>query len=228
MMTPMPQHRAIRTGSVIRWILVYGGYGPGTLMLVALIVIWYRGLIQESRVASLLAVAENASIQAQYDAYQYEPPLGLRKPAAPGTLSLILGGGQRNIGFDVRGDPPEYLAWLVPILGGHGFARVTDIRVNDERFSDADVDLLLAFPDLRAIDVSDTAITDVGLARLASLEQLVELNISRTKVSPSALRRLTHCRNLKELDISDTDADEQLAAELQQALPDCWIRQSPH
>ena len=183
---------------------------------------WSRGRAQQSRVAALLRF--EASVQAQYGAYKYHPPPTMRGTFDVSEIAIVLGRGQRVMGYSVVDDPPGYLGWIVPVVAERCFTRVTDIAIYDERFSDADVDLLLAFPGLRALDVSDAAITDDGLKGLATLKQLVMLNVSGTQVSASSLRHLAKCKELKELDISETDADDAIVEYLKRELPACWIR----
>jgi hypothetical protein len=222
----MPQLRTICVGNILRRVLIYGGYGLGALLFATLIAVWSRGKIQEAQVAALLAaMPEDASIYAEYGAYQYYPPPRTLGRDEDGTIlfALVHGSGQRVLGFCVVDNPPPYLEWLIPIFGEHCFTRITDIRVYSEQFLDQDVDLLLAFPDLRAVDLSNTAITDAGFLRLISRLKLVELDVSGTKVSADAMRRLADCKELKEIGLSDPADEEDVGDELRRALPDCLI-----
>lgn len=203
---------------------------PGRLFAVTLVVLlpsvcfWigWRAYWQRTRVTALLHF--DVSVEARYGAYIYEPPPSTSGTLDGGTFTIWLGRGQRARGFSVVDDLPQYLSWVPSVLGEHSFARVTDVTVRDAGFSDADVELLLGFPDLQAIDVSATAITDAGLIKLASLDRLVLLDVSDTRVSGESLRHLVDCHELKELDIRDTDADVHVVTLLAEALPDCWIR----
>ena len=178
-----------------------------------------RGQVRKARVNALLKF--DASIEARYGEYTYIPPPAVTS----GGTTLVLGGGQRLLGYYVSDEPSRLVGWVVPVLGKHCFARVTDIDVSyDDRFSDADVNLLLAFPDLRAINLSGTAVTDDGLAKLTAVEQLTVLDVSNTDVSPKSLRVLAKCKHLKELDISYTCADEEVVDYLKRQLPGCRIR----
>lgn len=189
--------------------------------------VWWRGAQQRARVSNLLQQVNEAAIFAQYRDYHYEPPPMMHGTYDGGEFDLVIRSGQRSHGFGVVDEPPPQLYCFVVLFGERCFTRVTDIDVSDsQNFVDADVHLLLAFPDLRVLDVSGTAITDVGLAQLASLERLVCLDISETSVSPESLRRLSRCKNLRELDMRSTKADEGVAAFLQAALPECWIMTS--
>lgn len=184
--------------------------------------LWMKGRHQQARVAPLLGF--DASIEAQYAPYEYEPPPSTTGTYPGGTITLILGRGQRIHGFSVRDEPPPHLAWVASVFNEHCFAPVTRITISDAEFSDADVDLLLGFPELREIDLSYTAISDAGLIKLAALDRLTLLNVSGTSVSAESLQTLKRCRELRELDVSDTAADEELIESLRHALPDCWIR----
>jgi hypothetical protein len=174
-------------------------------------------------VSELLRQFEDASIAAQYGEYHYKPPPMMHGKYEGGEFTIVLGRGQRIDG--VVDEPPAYLGWMVTLFGEHCFTDVTEIQIcDDRRFTDADVRLLLAFPELKVLDLSETAITDVGLTRLASLEGLVGLDVSGTNVSQKSLRRLSRCSKLRELDIRDTKADNRVAVYLKDSLPECWIR----
>lgn len=192
------------------------------IMLVLSVVLsfWRRGVQQQARVAELMRRYGSASIHAQYGEYRYEPP----------KMNWIYENGERKLlltlryrGFEIDDDPPRYLEWVIPFFGEDCFARVTDICLTDEEFSDADVELLLAFPDLKVVDVSYSSITDKGLIKLASIEGLVQINVEGTNVTAESLRRLSQCRNLREIDIRETHADDEVVAYLREALPECTI-----
>jgi hypothetical protein len=212
-----PSRRAFTVG---HWLIV-ASVGV-TLLGIACFVVpaWMRGNSQRARVAPLLRF--HASIEAQYAHYQYQPPPTV--PVDGTTIMLVLGRGQRVSGFSVQDEPAGWLAWVAPLFDEHCFAPVTSITILDEEFSDADVDLLLAFPEVREIDVSYTSIGDAGLVKLATLDELALLDVSGTRITSASLRSLSDCRQLRELDISDTGADEESVRSLQAALPDCWIR----
>jgi hypothetical protein len=179
-----------------------------------------RGRDMRARVAALDRF--EGSVQAQYGAYVYEPPLSTR--ATGGGLSLTFGRGQRVIGLSVMDEPTGLDAWLAPIAGEACLVSVTDVCILNPEFGNADVELLVGFPDLREIDVSDCAISDAGLIRLASIDRLTVLNVRGTRVSGRSLRELAGCRELRELDLRDTQADAERIQRLQEALPDCRIK----
>lgn len=202
--------------------IAFGGCLVLGLLLSTAFVFWRRGVEQQQHVDELLLRFGDAFVLARYDPSEFdEPPTVEDLEDGVITLKTVWGGGQHR--FRIDDQQPHYLAWVVPLLGEHCFARVTYIRLNDQKFSDADVDLVLGFPELRDLNISETAITDVGLTKIASLENLINLDVSGTRVSPKSLRHLSRCRRLRELNISDTNADEQSVDYLKKALPDCWI-----
>lgn len=140
------------------------------------------------------------------------------------TLTLIIGGGMRVLGYIVIDEPPPFLAWATPLFGEEVGAHVTEIEIFDERFSDKDVDLLLALPDLKALDLCETSITDEGLTKLAvSLDHLVKLDVYDTEITDRSIRLLSNCKQLRQLDLRETECSEDVAEDLQEALPDCLI-----
>lgn len=187
-----------------------------------LVPVWSRGRLQRAHVSALLRF--DASICAQYGTYAYTPPPSMLGSVDGDSFRIILGRGQKADGFSVVDEPSGYLSWIAPVFDDHCFAQVTEISVRDARFSDSDVDLLLAFPTVRAIDLSDTSITDSGVIKLATMEQLVLLDVSGTRLSDQSLLKLAHCGQLKEVDVRDTDVGEQAVKSLQAALPGCWVR----
>jgi len=201
----------------------------------------WRASAQHTTIEAILEF--DATVYAQYGEYEYQPPLKIpvREISNVGsadsdekevvvnpldfenTLTLVIGGGQRVVGYVVVDEPPEWIGWAIEMFGDDIGARVTGIYINDERFSDSDVDLLLEFPGLRELDLSDTKITDKGLTKLASLENLVNLDVSQTQVSGRSTRLLANCKGLRELDLSGTVDNAAVAEELQKQLSECWI-----
>lgn len=179
-----------------------------------------RGQIRRSRVEALLRF--EASIEAQYGEYEYRPPPMARASFFGGQLTFALGRGQRILDFAVIDDPPRSMAWIPAIFGEYCLTQATDIAIRDERFSDADVELLLPFAGLRALDLSDTAITDQGLRKLAALNQFELLDLRGTQVGNASLSALANFTQLKELALPAC-ADDETIASLQQQLPNCWI-----
>lgn len=197
------------------------------VILSVLAIVWIRGRSQSARVAALLRFG--ASIEARYGAYVYEPPPSMKGIFDGGSFQIVLGGGQRTVGVKVVDYPPEYIPpeyidWIVSAVGEHCFTRVSGVSIHDDRFSDKDIDLVLAFSDLREIDLSGTSISDAGARQLTSFDRLVVLDLSGTRVSRESLADFVRCRELKELNIRDTNADEAVITFLEQELPNCWIR----
>jgi hypothetical protein len=200
--------------------ILYGGYFLAFALLFCFCAtVMTRGQIRRSRVEALLRF--KASVEAQYGEYEHQPPPTMS--ASPNRISIEMGRGQRVIGFVVMDDPPRSIAWIPAIFGDYCLTHVTDIAICDERFSDADVELLLPFADLRALDLSDAAITDEGLAKLAPLHRLELLRLSGAQVTNASLRMLANFSQLKELELPEC-ADDETVAILQHELPNCSIR----
>ena len=125
--------------------------------------------------------------------------------------------------FLVIDEPSRGICWLVPIFGEHAFAHVTRVSLYDNKFTDDQTPLLLAFSELRELDVSRTALTDAGVRRLAALSRLVVLDVSGRPLSRETLRGFANCRELRELWIKDTGADAETVAFLKRELPACRI-----
>lgn len=87
----------------------------------------------------------------------------------------------------------------------------------------SNVELLLAFPDLREVDIAQSALTGAGIARLASQARLSRLKISEIEMPAESFRRLSECNELKELNIRHINADAQVVEYLKKALPKCRI-----
>lgn len=73
--------------------------------------------------------------------------------------------------------------------------------------TDASIETLGQFKNLRAIHLEGTAITGRTLSKLASLPQLTYLNLSATKVSSDALAPLKNMPNLRHLYVFNTPAE---------------------
>jgi hypothetical protein len=205
-----------------RWLLC----GAIVACLVGGILTWIGWRASARRATIDVILTFDASIGVRYREYEYEPPPMSEIRGDDGTIfgTLFFGGGQRVVGYLVIDEPPRFLAWATPLFGKGIGAHVTEIEIFDERFTDNDVDLLLAFPDLRELDLPGTGITDEGLTKLAaSLDQLVKLDVSATKVTGRSTRLLSNCKQLRELDLRETADSETVAEELQKQLTDCLI-----
>jgi len=203
--------------------LVISGYVGILLSAIAVIGVFrMRERSQRAHIAAILRF--DASVEGQFGAYEYQPTPTSRLELTSGDVVIAYPGGQRIKGYSVSDEPPRLIGWLLPILGEHSVAQITTVDVSDDRFSDEDVDLLYAFPDLRELNLSSTALSDEGLDKVTRFEELQVLDISATAVSGVALQKLSKLKGLKELNIEGIDADDEAIGSLKQALPACWIR----
>lgn len=179
-----------------------------------------RGALQKRAIDAILKY--DASVYALYGEYHRRWFIRVDRPS---DLPVILWTApqKRLRGYWVEDLPPKSIAWAVPMLGQRFATHVVEIVVHDRQFTDAEVDRLLVFPDVKVLDLAGTSITDAGLTKLASLEQLVELNLSHTQVTGRSTRLLDRCRDLQSLDLSGTEDSEVVAAELGRQLPHCSI-----
>ena len=204
------------------WWAMLGGAGMllcGLAVMAGLI--WNRGRIQQGKVQALERF--DASIHGNYGPYQYTSPIPPTAPAGATGMMLIPRGGQRVIGYSIMDEPAVPTACLAALLGEHCFTEVHDIHILSEQFSDADVPLLLAFPELRVVDLWGCPVTDAGVRQLLSLKHLMVLNVADIPLSKETLRQFAQCRELKELDIAGTGADEETLEYLRRSLPGCLI-----
>ncbi|MCR9234060.1 MAG: hypothetical protein NXI29_23920 [bacterium] len=179
---------------------------------------WIRNNRRQSDLSDLLKF--DAAISAHYGEYQFND----RLIDSGDGLILKIGRGQRVMGvISITDDPPLPLQWVKPVCGEYSFAKVSEIIINDSRFTDQDVGLLLTFPELKELVLSGTAITDEALNEIATLDQLLRLDLRDTQVTEKGLRKLVHCRKLRDLDITHTRASSRVKDYLEAQLPDCRI-----
>ena len=204
-----------------------------------------RGRIQQAKVDALEPFS--AFVYAHFGDYEYVPEVRVIQTSPPrswtetvlqrnddgseewvtvenyssGTITFV-GGGLRLPGFCVCDDPPRLIGWLVPLFGEHCFARVTSIEPL-ESFTDDDVPLVLAFPDLCELRLGHTELTDIGVRRLLSLEHLVVLDLWDRRLSEETLRLLPNCRQLRHLNLRGTRVRPEMLEYLQRSLPGCEI-----
>src|SRR5262249_49411465 len=79
--------------------------------------------------------------------------------------------------------------------------------------TDAGVETLSQFKNLRALHLEDTVITGRTLSKLSSLSQLTYLNLSATKVISDALIPLKSMRKLRLLYVFNTPAEPPSSAD---------------
>ena len=89
-----------------------------------------------------------------------------------------------------------------------GFAPfIVDAELGQTAVTDASVETLDQFKNLRALHLEGTAVSGRGLAKLSSLSQLTYLNLSGTKVTSEAVAPLKGMPNLRHLYLFNTPAE---------------------
>ena len=84
---------------------------------------------------------------------------------------------------------------------------IVEAELGRTAVSDAVVETLSQFKNLRALHLEGTALTGRTLAKLSSLSQLAYLNLSATKVTSDVLPPLKNMPNLRHLYLFNTPAD---------------------
>lgn len=84
---------------------------------------------------------------------------------------------------------------------------IVEAELGRTALTDASVETLVQFRNLRALHLEDTALTGRSLAKLTSLSQLTYLNLSATKVTSDALAPLKSMPNLRHLYLFNTPAE---------------------
>jgi len=84
---------------------------------------------------------------------------------------------------------------------------IVDAELGRTAVTDAGVETLVQFKNLRALHLEDTALTGRTLGKLSSLSQLTYLNLSETKVTNDALGPLKSMPNLRHLYLFNTPAE---------------------
>src|ERR1041385_2157750 len=90
---------------------------------------------------------------------------------------------------------------------------IVEAELGRTSVSDASIETLSQFKNLRALHLEDTAITGRTLSKLSSLAQLTYLNLSATKVGSDALPPLKSMPKLRHLYLFNTPAEPAAAAE---------------
>jgi hypothetical protein len=179
----------------------------------------FRAGRNRSIVHSLLK-PDGTSVFATYGDYRYTPP---QTVGGGDGLSLVLRGGQRVHGFSAVGEPSGIERMLVPVFGEHAFTEIYALYWEEPSVTDQDLLLLARVPNLRELHLSHAGISDAGLQAILRLRRLTVLDLSSTRLTRAGIAQLGACRSLRELDLSQTEVDDELAAELQAALPNCLI-----
>jgi uncharacterized membrane protein len=89
---------------------------------------------------------------------------------------------------------------------------IVEAELGRTAVSDACLETLSKFTNLRALHLENTAVTGQGMAKLSALSQLTYLNLSGTKVTSDALAPLKKMPNLRHIYLFDTPAESASAA----------------
>jgi hypothetical protein len=90
---------------------------------------------------------------------------------------------------------------------------IVEAELGRTAVTDASVETLSHFKNLRALHLEGTAVTGRTLAQLSSLSQLTYLNLSGTRVTSEAVAPLKGKPNLRHLYLFNTPAEPTSAAE---------------
>jgi hypothetical protein len=112
--------------------------------------------------------------------------------------------------------------FIARVMTTDGLVRDDTLVVNDQ-VTDADLEHLRAFPQLRELILDNSQITDAGLEHLKGLANLQTLSLVGTHVTDGGLERLGPLKGLTLLDLKDTAVTDEGVKKLQQSLPNCRI-----
>ena len=110
---------------------------------------------------------------------------------------------------------PEQAETIAAIerLGGHvkygDRQTVVEVALGGTQVSDAQLEKLSVFPELKTLSLFDSAIGDDGLAKLAPCRALETLYLGRTRVTDEGIKHLTQFQALKNVGLSDTRVSDQ-------------------
>ena len=88
--------------------------------------------------------------------------------------------------------------------------------------TDAGLEHLKGFTNIRWLSIDNTKITDAGLENLHT--NLLVLNLRNTQITDAGLERVKGFTNLRRLILLETQVTDEGVNKLQQALPNCEIR----
>lgn len=100
---------------------------------------------------------------------------------------------------------------------------IVEAELGRTAVSNASLDTLEKFTQLRALHLEGTGVTGDGLAKLSSLSQLTYLNLSETRVTKSAIAPLAAMKNLRHIYLYDTPAQTAPGADALQPI----VRNAP-
>jgi hypothetical protein len=81
---------------------------------------------------------------------------------------------------------------------------VVEVALGGTQVSDAQLEKLSVFPELKTLSLFDSAIGDEGLAKLGPCPALEILYVGRTRVTDAGLKQLTRFPTIKNIGLSDT------------------------
>jgi Leucine-rich repeat (LRR) protein len=104
-----------------------------------------------------------------------------------------------------------------------GLANLKWLAIFESEITDAGLVHLKGLTSLQTLELSGTKITDAGLLHLKGLTKLQKLTLFRIKITDAGLVHLKGMTNLKGLNLFGTKVTDAGVAELQKALPNCYI-----
>ena len=112
----------------------------------------------------------------------------------------------------------EHLSLLTPVA-----EQLSWLNLSKSKVSDAGLELLTKFTNLKRLHLENTGIGDVGLAHLKSLPNLEYLNLYGTNISDAGLQELTDLKKLKKIYLWRTKVTEEGIPQLRAAQPELEI-----
>lgn len=99
---------------------------------------------------------------------------------------------------------------------------IVDIDFNKMEITDADVQPLLALPNLEGISFWETSVTDRAIQLIAQLPKITRLNLCGTLVTDASVPTLV-AMSLNYIDVADTQLTAQGVKTLRERLPNAEI-----
>ncbi|MCM2370296.1 hypothetical protein [Aporhodopirellula aestuarii] len=99
---------------------------------------------------------------------------------------------------------------------------IVDVNFNNVEIADADVEALLALPNLDGISFWKTGVSDRAIELIAKLPQLTRLNLCGTRVTDASVSTLVNM-SLNYIDVADTQLTPQGVETLRAGLPSAEI-----
>ncbi|HIC00395.1 TPA: hypothetical protein EYO63_11910 [Candidatus Poribacteria bacterium] len=112
----------------------------------------------------------------------------------------------------------EHLSLLTPVA-----EQLSWLNLSKSKVSDAGLELLAKFTNLKRLHLENTEIGDAGLTHLKSLPNLEYLNLYGTNISDAGLQELTDIKNLKKVYLWRTKVTEDGIPQLRAARPELDI-----